>query len=134
SARMEAIRSPAPDGRHLRAGPPPKPRNRSLPRTAPRPEGPRNPRRPPRSRRTAAPRLRPWPPHDRHKPPIPPRPTTGAARFGKKSGILKTKRSRDLSRVTGRFFGRGVGVFVNLKHPVSRGERNEIGVSGGIRG
>src|SRR5262249_27393680 len=131
---METIRSLRPDARRPRAGPAPNSLKRSLPRTALRPVSPNHSRRAPLSRRRTAPFLRARPHHDRHRPPIPPRPTTGAARFGKKSGTGKTERSRDLSRVTGRFFGRGVGVFVNLKHPVSRGERNEIGVSGGIRG
>src|SRR5262249_41824482 len=122
------------DGRRLRTGQAPNPLKRSHLRTAPRQEGPRNPRQPPPSRRRPTPYLRAWSHHNRHKPPIPPGPTAGAARFGKNFGILKVKGCRDLSRVIRPFFGRGVGVFVNLKHPVIGGERSEVGISRGSRG
>src|SRR5262249_14391026 len=118
----------------LRAGPAPNPLNRSLPRTAPRPKGPRSPRRPPPSRRRPAPCLRARPHHDRYKPPIPPGSTADAARFWNKFGVLKTQCCRDLRRETGRLVRRGVGVFVNLKHPVIGGERSEVGVARGSRG
>src|SRR5262249_38771079 len=90
---------------------------------------PRGPEKPPPNPALEAkngPCLRAWPRHDRHKPPIPPRPTAGTARFRKNLGILKIKPCRDLSRKLRSFFGRGVGVFANLKHPVSRG-REERG-------
>jgi hypothetical protein len=61
SAGMETIRSPGSRGRRPRAGQPPNPPNRSHLRTAPRQEGPRNPRRPPLSRRTTAPSCGPGP-------------------------------------------------------------------------
>src|SRR5262245_1283077 len=131
---METIRSPGPDRRRLRAAQAPHPLNHPHLRTAPCQEGARNPRRTPRSRRRTAPFLRACPDHDRHKPPSPPGLTGGAARLGKKFGILKPKLCRDLSRVIRPFFGNGVGVFVNLKNTVSWGERREVGVATGNKG
>src|SRR5262249_2716090 len=105
SAWMETIRSPGPDRRRLRGGQAPHPRKRSHLSTPPGQRGPKAPRRPTSSRRTTAPFPRAWLPHDRRKPPKPPKPTADVARFLKKFGILNAKRCRGLGRETGRFFG-----------------------------
>src|SRR5262249_3128928 len=119
---METIRSLGSDGRRPRAGLAPNPRNRSRLSTAPRQTGPEEPPPTPALEAKTGPLPAGPAQHGRHKSPSPPGPTAGAARFRKKSRTRKTEHCRDLRRETRPFFGRGVGVFVNLKHPVSRGE------------